>query len=69
MTDLNDELKEWNDAIAEGEKLRSDIRRRIIRMRESWMRRRLVGLLRYVDRWIAKCRRWRNESIQSMGEE
>lgn len=64
MTGPNDRLKEWNDALAEGEKLASELRAKIIRMNDGWLRRAGLKLLRLTERWIDRGKRWRMEDLE-----
>lgn len=64
MSDPNQRIKEWNDAIAEGEKLASEMRAKIIRMKDGIPRRVMLALLRFTERWIARGKRWRMEDLE-----
>lgn len=61
---LNDDLKEWNDTIEEGQRLAADIRRDVMRRPDGIMRRLLLRLLRFTERWIERGKRWRNEDMR-----
>lgn len=61
---LNDDLKEWNDTIEEGKRLAADIRRDVMRRPDGIMRRILLRLLRFTERWIERGKRWRNEDMR-----
>jgi hypothetical protein len=64
MKDANDRLKEWNDALAEGERLASQLRAKIIRMNDGFLRRAGLRLLRFTENWIARGKRWRREDLE-----
>lgn len=59
----NDDAKEWNEALAEGETLLADMRARAIRTRHGFMRRVLLRLINWTDRWVKTGRRWRNQDL------
>ena len=60
---LHDDLKEWNDAIKEGEELRDKLRRDAMRKRDGWQRRILLRLADFTARWVDRGKRWRNADI------
>lgn len=64
MRATNDRLREWNDAIADGERLASEMRAAIIRRKDGFGRRVMLSLLRFTERWIARGKRWRMEDLE-----
>lgn len=63
MTDKNQRLSEWNKTIAEGENLASEIRSKVIRMKDGIPRRVFLRLLNFTEKWIARGKKWRNEEL------
>lgn len=63
MIDINDDLRKWNDAIADGEALAAQIRARVIRQKGGLVRRLLLKLLRFTEAWVARGKRWRDDDI------
>lgn len=64
MSDANDRLKEWNDAIADGERLASQMRASVMRKKDGWGRRVMLRLLRFTEKWIDRGKRWRVEDFE-----
>jgi hypothetical protein len=60
----NDDLREWDETISEGERLLSDMRARAIRMRHGLLRRALMALIRFTERWVARGKRWRSKAMR-----
>lgn len=64
MKTPNDRLREWNDAIADGERLAADMRAAIMARKDGIPRRVMLALLRFTERWIARGKRWRMEDFE-----
>lgn len=64
MKTPNDRLREWNDAIADGERLASEMRAKIMTQKDGIPRRVMLVLLRFTERWIARGKRWRMEDFE-----
>lgn len=60
---INDELSQWNKTLDQGQQQLDDMRRRAIRMKDGWNRRALMRMIRFMERWIERGKRWRNEDI------
>ena len=59
----NRQLREWNEVLAEGETFAADLRRRIMTRKDGISRRLSLRLLRFMEAWIARGKRWRDEDI------
>lgn len=64
MSDINKRLKEWNETISEGEKLAAKIRADVLKKKDGVLRRLLLRLLRFTERWINRGKKWRSEDLQ-----
>lgn len=64
MSGPNDKLREWNEAIADGERLAAEMRAKIIMRKDGIARRVLLALLRFTERWIARGKKWRMEDFE-----
>ena len=64
MSDLKKRLDEWNEGIDELQKLRSKVSAKVMRMRDGYSRRFLIRLLNFIDRWIARGKRWRAADME-----
>lgn len=64
MTDINKRLRDWNQAISVGEDLAAKIREDAIKMKDGVVRRALLRLLRFTERWIERGKKWRSEDLQ-----
>lgn len=63
MSDLPTRLAEWNAALAEAEAMSAKWKADAMRLRHGLRRRALLGCIRWLDGWIARGRRWRNEDL------
>lgn len=59
----NDELRKWNETIGEGEEFLARLRRDAIAKKNGWHRRALLRLIAFMERWIARGKRWRDADM------
>lgn len=64
MSDANKRLEEWNTSISEGKALAAKIRENVLKRKDGVVRRLLLRLLRFTERWIERGKRWRSEDLQ-----
>lgn len=59
----NDDAKEWNDALSEGQDLLNNMRKTAIKQRDGVMRRIRIRMIRYLEKWIERGKRWRDDDL------